>query len=109
MEELAPTPVRDEDIAVIVAYLTQLRKDLGLTQWDVALRTGTSQSHVSETETGQTAHPRSDILALMCRAYGLRLTVGLADDCPVDVATKAILLARTMNQDSGARLAVASA
>lgn len=74
MEELS-RPTRNEDVAAIVDTIRKRRMALGLSQWDVAVLTGTSQSRISEIETGTTGNPQSDSLALVARALGLRLIV----------------------------------
>lgn len=69
------TDRRHEDIARIVDILRARREELGLSQWELAIRTGSSQSRISEIETGATVNPGVSSLAVIARALGMRLGV----------------------------------
>ena len=71
-EELDP---RHPDVATIVEILRNRRIELGWSQWDLAIRTGSAQSRISEIETGQTPNPGVRAFAVLARAMGLRLVL----------------------------------
>lgn len=68
----------DEDVAIIVAFLTAVRQELGWSQKDLADKIGSKQSWVSEVESGVILNPRADSLAKMARVMGVRLSLRLA-------------------------------
>ncbi len=61
------------DLPDVVNELRRRRKDLGLTQADLAARMGTTQSAVSELESGATADPRLFTVLRYAQAVGLHL------------------------------------
>ncbi len=61
------------DLPDVVNELRRRRKEAGLTQADVAARMGTTQSAVSEIESGATADPRLLTVLRYAQAVGLQL------------------------------------
>jgi len=66
---------RHPDVEMIIAVLTARRYQLGISQEEVANRIGSSQSAISDIETGVNRNPQSSTLARMAVAMGLRLTI----------------------------------
>jgi transcriptional regulator with XRE-family HTH domain len=63
----------------LIQKLIQTRKDLGLSQREVAKRAGLRQSMISEWETG-THEPKFRSLQAWAQALGLQLTAKLEDE-----------------------------
>lgn len=75
----------------------EARKRAGLTQRELAERSGTTQSAVARLESGRTS-PSFDLVLRLVRACGLRLDVALEEYDDSDVAQAEALLRMTLDE-----------
>jgi transcriptional regulator with XRE-family HTH domain len=74
-----PEPARPSLHAELRSYLTARRRELGLTQGQLAERMGTTQSAVSELENTPRCNPTLETLARWSAGLGLDLSVQVTE------------------------------